>query len=68
MGRPCLSDLQGFFEVTKAVIDEEALVESEELDVSKDMKEGPKSEADGQAGACEIWSKIAAEIEGLLEI
>lgn len=68
MGRPCLSDLQGFFEVTKAVIDEAALVETEELDVSKDMKEGPISETDGQAKACEIWSKVATEIVGLSEI
>lgn len=68
MGRPRLSDLQGFFEDTKAVIDEEALVETEELDISKDMQEGPKSETDRQAGAREIWSKIAAEIEGVLEI
>lgn len=43
MGRPRLRDLQGFFEDTKAVIDEEALVETEELDISKDMQEGPKS-------------------------
>lgn len=68
MRRPCLSDLRGFFEVTRAVIDKEALVETEELGVSKDMKEGPKSESDGQVGACEHWSKIVAEIEDLSEI
>lgn len=51
MERPRWSDLRGFFEDTKAVIDKGALVDVEELDISKDMWEGPKSEIDGQGGA-----------------
>lgn len=51
MERPRWSDLRAFFEDTKAVIDKGALVDVEELDISKDMWEGPKSEIDGQGGA-----------------
>lgn len=36
MRRPRLSDLRGFFEDTKAVIDKGVLVDTEELDISKD--------------------------------
>lgn len=57
MRRPRLSDLQGFFEDTKAVIDKGALVDTEELDISKDAWEGPKSEIDGQAGAVRSGSR-----------
>lgn len=61
MGRPRLSDLRGFFEDTKAVIDKGALVDTEvdteELDISKDAWEGPKSEIDGQAGAVRSGSR-----------
>lgn len=57
MRRPRLSDLQGFFEDTKAVIDKGALVDTEELNISKDAWEGPKSEIDGQVGAVRSGSR-----------